>query len=140
MKKPDNIPKKEFFNVPDGYFESLPGRIQARISKELPIQEQRFVTRYKLQYVFPVIIVLAATIFWFIPSQKSTDVQTLLSQVETKDLVRYLSESDITTEDILENVDFNSIDAEAIENEVYESDIDAQELDEILFDLNSENI
>ena len=41
MKKLEDIPKKEIFDVPDGYFEKLPGKIQARISGSVPFTEPK---------------------------------------------------------------------------------------------------
>ena len=34
MKKLEEIPKKEVFKVPEGYFENLPGIIQARVAQQ----------------------------------------------------------------------------------------------------------
>ncbi|MBT1697756.1 hypothetical protein KK083_12765 [Fulvivirgaceae bacterium PWU4] len=141
MKKLENIPKKEIFSVPDGYFDTLPGKIQARISKETPAREQGFVFRYKLQYVLPVVVLLAAGIYWFASSNQTNDPETLLASVQTEALMAYLSESDLTTEDILETIDFNTSDLDAIESEVYELNLDALPLEDgIDDDINPEDI
>ena len=129
MKKLENIPKKEIFKVPEGYFEGLPAKIQARIESANPARETSFVFRYKLQYALPVIALLAIGIYWFNISSQPKDVDALLASVQTEDLVAYLSESDLTTEDLLEHVEYNSTDLEEIESEVYELHLDAEGLD-----------
>jgi hypothetical protein len=140
MKKLEDIPKKEIFTVPEGYFETLPGKIQARISSGRPVRETSFVFRYKLQYVLPVIVLLAAGVYWFSASNQPRDVDGLLATVQTEDLVAYLNDSDITTEDLLENVAFDSEDLEEIESEVYELNMNDVELDKMLNDIDLENI
>lgn len=140
MKKLENIPKKGIFTVPDGYFNTLPGKIEAKISNEAPAHGQGFVFRYKLQYVLPVIALLAAGIYWFTGTNKTNDPEALLASVQTEALMAYLNESDLTTEDILETVEFNSTDLEAIESEVYELSLDALPLEDVIDDINPEDI
>lgn len=140
MKKLENIPKKEIFSVPDGYFDTLPGKIQARISKETPAHAQGFVFRYKLQYVLPVVVLLAAGIYWFAGTNETSDPETLLASVHTEALMAYLSESDLTTEDILETIEFNTADLDAIESEVYELNLEALPLEDVIDDINPEDI
>lgn len=140
MKKLENIPKKEIFSVPDGYFDTLPGKIQARISMETPAREQGFALRYKLQYVLPVVVLLAAGIFWIAGANKTDDPETLLASVQTEALMTYLSESDLTTEDILETIEFNTSDLDAIESEVYELNLEALPLEDVIDDINPEDI
>jgi hypothetical protein len=140
MKKLENILKKEIFNVPEGYFDTLPGKIQARISKEQPAHEQVFLFRYKLQYVLPAIMLLAVGIYWFAGINKGTDAESLLASVQTEELMAYLGESDLTTEDILETVEFNASDLEEIESEVYELDLDDLQLEDVLNHINLEDI
>lgn len=126
--------------MPDGYFDTLPGKIQARISKEKPRYEQAFIFRYKLQYVLPAAVLLAFGIYWFSNTSKATDAESLLATVQTEELMAYLGESDLTTEDILETVEFNTTDLEQIESEVYELNLDALQLEDMINDINLEDI
>src|SRR5687768_8464651 len=139
MKKLEDIPKKEIFNVPNGYFEGLPAKIQARIESKDPVREASFVFRYKLQYALPVIAMLAVGIYWFSAASQPQDVESLLASVQTEDLIAYLNESDITTEDLIQQGEFNSTDLEEIETEVYDLNLNEEELDD-LGDLDIENI
>jgi hypothetical protein len=138
MKELENIPKREVFKVPDGYFESLPEKIQARISK--PAEHPGFVLRYRLQYALPVIILLTAGIYWFLSIQNPKDAASILASVKTEELIAYLSESELTTDDLLEQVELNEEDIQNIESEIYELGFGTEYLEEIIDDFNIENI
>lgn len=138
--KLEDIPKKEIFNVPEGYFDGLPSKIQARIDAQKTGQQESFVFKYKLQYALPMVAILALGIFWFSQFSQTTDAESLLASVETEDLIAYLGESEITTDDVLNHVEFNSEDLEEIESEVYELQLDDELLDRDLNELDLENI
>ena len=140
MKKLEDIPKNEIFNVPEGYFEGLPAKIQARIESKKPFRKRSFVFSYKLQYVLPVVALLAVGIYWFSVSGQPKDAESLVASVQTEDLIAYLNESDITTEDLLESVDYNSIDIEEIESEVYGLNLDTLEIENGFGELDLDNI
>lgn len=81
----DNIPKKEFFNVPDGYFEKLPDEIFTRIS-----MEKKMVFRRKIwmtaSAVAAVAIILLGISFFFMNLNKNnvtTIVKTEENQTDT---------------------------------------------------------
>ena len=46
--KLDDIDKKEVFQVPEGYFEDLPMRIQKRVDSEKPVTRQQFIPKWGL--------------------------------------------------------------------------------------------
>jgi hypothetical protein len=140
MKKLENIPKKQVFDVPEGYFENLPMKIQARISQEGAASEPSFVFKYKLQYALPLVALLAVGIFWFAPDQQPADIDTLLATIETEDLVAFVGETDISNYDLMENVEVEASDVREIESEVYKLDLDVEELDGILEDMDLDNL
>jgi hypothetical protein len=121
MKKLEDIPKKEIFQVPDGYFEALPGILQSRIANKKSAQETSFFIRYRmaLGYSLSVVFILIASIFWYTRTAQSTDAESILAAVNTEALISYLEESDVTMEDLLQNIEFTGNDLEDIENEVY---------------------
>ncbi len=136
MKKLNEIPKKEIFGVPDGYFDDLPSRIQARIEGIRPQTAPAFVFRYRLQYVVPVAIVVALAALWIISPRTATDVETVLASIETEQLVAYLQDTEVNTEDILQQIEFSYEEIDEIETEVYDLDFTEEDLD-ILLDLDS---
>ena len=117
MKKLEDIPKKQVFTTPEGYFDNLPGKIQARVAVKT---EDRPFYSNALKYALPVVVLLAAGIFWFDQNQSvGNDAESILASVETDALIAYLDESEISTEDLIENLEFSDDDIEAIEGEVY---------------------
>jgi len=130
MGKLEDIPKKQFFNVPDGYFDRLPAQIQSRIASGKGDTRNNPVFRFGLQYALPMLLV-AAVLFYY--SSTGPDPESILASVETADLISYLQEAGLTTEDVLDNIDFSAQELDAIENEVY--GLNFQNLDDETLDL-----
>jgi hypothetical protein len=137
MKKLEDIPKKEVFNVPDGYFDKLPGIIQARAAK--PEKERRPVWGFTLRYALPTVALLAVGIVWFIQTHKVTDAEQLLSSIQAEDLVAYLNDSDITTEELLAEVEWSDDDAKEIEGNVYDLNLEGESLNDIVSEMELDN-
>ncbi len=131
MKKLEDIPKNNPFSVPEGYFEKLPGVIQARIEGPAKNQAVPYL-RYALQYAIPVVVLIVVAVLYLTPKTAPT-YDDLLATVSTEELTAYLADSDVTTEDILESGGLDEESIDAIESEVYFNDIDLTDLEE--FDL-----
>ncbi len=119
MKKLEDIPKKQVFDVPEGYFEKLPGIIQARVASQQRQEKVRPVFAYTLRYALPAVLAFALVIFWFNRQADVMSAESILASVQTEDLVAYLSEADLTTDELLEDVVLNPDDVDQIEGEVY---------------------
>lgn len=116
MKKLDDIPKKNIYEVPDGYFDQLALKIQARTEV---ISPTRSVNRwaFALRYALPVIIVAVALVFIFRPKSVQNTEQ-LLATIPSEHLVAYLDDSDISVQDLLEIVNFDEADADSLNTQV----------------------
>jgi hypothetical protein len=136
MKKLDDIPKKHPFNVPDGYFDKLPGIIQSRIERESGVKESRPYLRYALQYALPVVVLAIVAVVYLIP-QKNDDVDSLLASVSTEAMVLYLEESELTTDELLTNWILDDASVEAIEAEVYFNLHDLENIDDLDIDFDN---
>jgi hypothetical protein len=132
MKKLEEIPKKNIFEVPEGYFEKLPGIIQARVAKPEPAR----LWIASLKYALPVFALMALGVFWFSnSSEKSFDEQ--LAGIETEQLIAYLNDADLQIDDLSESVDWNEFDLLELEDKVYSTfEITGDELDLLLEDFN----
>lgn len=115
MARLEDIPKKQIFRVPENYFDQLPARIQLRIGNTRVARPEPAFRRAML-YAVPVLLV-ALALFYF--HEPKPDAAGILTTVDTEDLIIYLHESDITTDDLLEHVELNDAELEAIEDEVY---------------------
>jgi hypothetical protein len=131
MKKLEDIPKKQNFEVPEGYFEKLPGVIQSRVTQQNKERSWGVDLRFAVRFAVPVVILLAVGIFWYSRAHMEKSVENILASVQTEDLITYLSESDFTTEELLEDVQLNSQDAIDIEESVYELQFNDSEFEEI---------
>ena len=131
MKKLEDIPKKQVFEVPDGYFEKLPGIIQSRMTETSVKEHWSPFYRYGLRFALPAVLLLAFGIFWYQHSQENKSAEGILASIQTEDLVAYLGESDLTTEELLDEVHLNDDDANQIEESVYEFHLEDSDIEEI---------
>ncbi len=131
MKKLEDIPKRNPFDVPEGYFEKLPTIIQSRVTN--PGQRVNPATRFVLQFVVPVVAIIAiAGLFWISRPHTDLNAESMLTSIQTEDLVAYLKDLDFTTEELLNSVELDAEDANQIEEAVYEFQVDDSELEDIL--------
>jgi hypothetical protein len=137
MKKLEDIPKQNIFTTPEDYFDKLPGMIQARVQKA---PEAKPYLSYAFKYALPAIAFLLLFVFWFNQPALPTDSESLLSNIQTEDLMAYINESDISTEDLLDNVDLYTDDLDEIENEVYDLTIGDETLNAIDSDIDLDTL
>jgi hypothetical protein len=134
MKKLDDIPKNHPFEVPDGYFDQLPGKIMSRIEGK-KVRESNPYVRFSLQYALPAMVLVVAALFYFKP-KATVSPENMLASISTEELVLYLEQTDITTDELLDEIEFDKESVEAIENEVYGTlDLSDEVLDALLYDL-----
>lgn len=139
MKKFEDIPKKDFLQAPDGYFEGLPTKISARI-QETSLRETRSSFRVVLQYALPVVVLVALGITWFSQKEKNS-AENLLTTVESEALINYLADADeISYEAFLEEMDLNTEEATALENAVYQLQWQDQNIDDLLEEMENQNL
>ena len=129
MKKLEDIPKKEVFNVPEGYFESLPTIIQSRVAGRR--KETAFLPALSLvlRYALPVVILGVIGYFWLGPKAEQNSTESILASIETEDLVAYLNETDLTTEELLESIQLDANDVDELENQIYGEDLTDENMD-----------
>lgn len=124
MRKLEDIPKKNVFQVPEKYFEHLPMRIQSRMDEQ-PTSLKKPVWQYAVQYALPLLIVAGIIYYYYYPA--ASNAESIIASVDTADLVQYLQQdASLTTDELIESVDFAPADVEAIENAIYDSPIDVK--------------
>lgn len=139
MKKLEEIPKNEVFKVPEGYFEKLPGIIQARVAQQNRAKEIRPVFTYALRYALPAILLFAVGLFWFTRSDQTPTAESILASIQTEDLVAYLEDADFTTEELLEDASLTVEDARQIEGAVYQQEWSDASVEDILDEIDINN-
>ena len=130
--KLEEIKKKNIYTVPDKYFDQLPTRIQSRMNEKKPVFGISVNWSIVLKVATPSFAVILL-LFYFGASRNNTykSAEEILAQVETEDLIAYLETTDITTEDIIEELDLSTIDLN-FEDEgpiIQDFEMDAQDLD-----------
>lgn len=135
--KLEDIPKKEIFTAPEGYFDTLPGVVQARVTK--PVRAIRSVGYYSLRYALPSVLIVVAGLVWY--TRQVSSAQDILSGVATEELISYLEETEaFSTEELLDTELLDADDAQAIEQKVYDLELSDDLLDDLqnnLEDFNS---
>ncbi len=114
--KLEDIPKKNIFDVPEGYFEKLPGMIQARTASARASVATSWAGVFK--YALPVVAVVLVSIWWWGRADGSVEEQ--LGNIETTDLVAYLEGAEMEAEELVEGVTWTEVDSNELEEAVYE--------------------
>ncbi len=131
MKKLDEIPKKSFFEAPEGYFDRLPGIVQARLAPpEVDLSAASgwlFHLGNSVKYALPVMVIVAAS-FYFLNMPGGQSTEDFLATVDSAYLVAYLDDADVSTDDLLDNVSLDQDEASAIQQDTME-EIDLNDQD-----------
>lgn len=139
MKNFEDIPKKDLFGAPEGYFDTLPGRISARIEQAKP-REAKTAFRYTLQYVLPLIIIAVAGVLWF-TKQEAKETESLLASIETEELLSYLAEADdLSYEEFINEMNPTTEEAEALQEAVFELQWADESMNDLLEELDNQNL
>jgi len=127
MKKLEDISRENIFKVPDGYFENLPGVIQARVARPEP--KVWFAPAFK--FALPVAALAIAITVWF-TSREGVTLEEQLTQIQTEQLMAYLNESDLSADLLTEEITLSEDDVYELEETVLSSmdpiDITIEEL------------
>ena len=130
--KLDELPKKQVYSVPEDYFKELPGIIQARAIKPENIRTPVIIWSSALRYALPVIaLVMMLVYFGTRLKNNDIDVQAMIGDIPTEELVLYLTESEITTDELLSLIDLNELDIDGMVDENIEL-LNDSEWDELI--------
>lgn len=139
MKNFEDIPKKDLFSAPEGYFDALPGRISARLEQAKP-RETKTAFRYALQYALPVVVIAVVGVLWF-TKQEVTESESLLASIETEELISYLAEADdLSYEEFINEMNPTTEEAEALEEAVFELQWADESMNDLLEELDNQNL
>lgn len=98
-----DIPKQEVYKVPEGYFDSLPGRVEQQITEEKNGRSVRFTNWNMIGYaVAASISLLIVALIVFRKDPASHSAEDLLAEVSTSDLVAYLQNSEVDAYEIVD--------------------------------------
>jgi hypothetical protein len=132
--KLEDIPKKNTFKVPDGYFDQLPGIIQTRTNaaSKNPV----FLWSIAWKFALPVALIAVVGVLWF--SNITTTVEDELVTIDTSDLVAYLEQTELEHDDLMESLLWTIEDTNELEEMVFEELIPSENLDALLLEYDNE--
>jgi hypothetical protein len=139
MARLEDIPKKQVFKVPDRYFDELPLRIQARIEAQQPVKAVASLhfSKLILRYALPLLAIgIVSVLVWNKQSNQTNDAVALLNNISSQELVAFLEDEGITTDDVLEQASLDDVNLENMHKPL--GNISAEDLDDIVneFDIN----
>jgi hypothetical protein len=113
--KLDSLPKKLPYSAPDNYFKELPSIIQARVVKPESSWMPSLKWSNTWQYALPVIaLTMMLGYFGVRINNDDINVQAMIDEIPTEELINYITESDITTDELLSLIDINELDVDGM--------------------------
>ncbi len=134
--KLEDINKENIYTVPDKYFDQLPTRIQSRVNDKMPVSglSWNWSLVYKLAVPAFAVIVM---IFYFGRGNnfETQNAEAILAQVNTEDLIAYIEDMNLSTDEIIESIDLSDVDLDFYEdgNLINDLEIENENMD-LLFD------
>lgn len=134
----ESLERKSPHQVPDGYFDELPLKIQSRIITEK--ESTRGVYISKMQLVWSMTAAVAIFFLgwlWYPQSNEQLNAEQLLADINSEDLIEYLYEEDISTDEILATIDQSYLIEEMtdLENDMINEGISEEDLENIYLEL-----
>lgn len=140
--KLENISKEQSFSVPDGYFDKLPTIIQAK-ALDSTRKKTLLAPIGLLRLAMPsLLLIIVAGYFGYKYVNNSNDsdakIELMLAEVSTEEMVNFLDQTELTSEDLLnlvsfegERIDDFSDDLENVSDEELELLINDFEIEDI---------
>lgn len=104
-KNLSNIPKKDVFKAPDGYFDSLQERIDRRVQGKRPEGRVIGLPVSRVKYISLAIAASIALLIIFLPSRQndpaSPSAADLISQISDEEALAFLRVSEVEIDDLL---------------------------------------
>lgn len=135
MKRLEDIEKKDIFQVPEGYFDTLPTIIQSRVTEKTSNWNPSFVLG--LKFALPV-LVIGLSLFWFLGGETKTNPEQLLASVSTEDIADYIHAMEISNDDLLDALDYSQINADSLNLEESHVMVDDADLSDEIIELEKE--
>ena len=135
-QKLDDMDRETRFQVPEGYFDELPMRIQQRIDAEKP-RKWSFPLPLWSYATAAVLLIIAS--FALLMDQHASEVDELLAEVSEEDLVAYIEELDLDAFDLASTFPEVTNDLEFEDLEMMNNlDLEDHPIDDILLEFNLE--
>ena len=136
-KKIKDIDKNLNFQVPDGYFEDLPLKIQKRIEEEKPKSRNLKLPVWSFTMAASIVLIISFALLF--GSDNSNNAENLLAEVSEEDLVAYIEELDLDEYDLATTFPETTDELEFEDIEMMDGlDLEDHSIDDILLEYNIE--
>jgi len=123
--KLEDIKKKNIYTVPDNYFDQLPTKIQSRINEKTPVFRIKLSWSLVFKVATPAFAMIMILFYFGLKNNNTYEsADEILSQVSSQDLIAYLETTDITTDEIIEEIDFTDVELDFYEDGSIMQDIE----------------
>ncbi|WP_084370616.1 hypothetical protein [Reichenbachiella faecimaris] len=134
----ESLDRKNIHQVPDGYFDGLPLKIQSRINQKNGVSSVFFITR--MQMVWSATAVIALFFigwFWYPQGTELSTTEQILADLNSEDLIEYLYEEDISTDEIIAAINENYLldEISLIEDVIIDENLSEEDLESIYSEL-----
>jgi hypothetical protein len=100
-----NLPKKDIFRAPDGYFDSLPDKISSRIASQKPAGKTIPFRMERWKYATLAAAAVITLLIIFLPSrqtdQDSPSAADLIAEITDEECLAFLKTSEVEIDDLL---------------------------------------
>ena len=138
MKKLEDIPRKNLFEAPSGYFETLPTIIQAKVIQQAKGRPFKIPAFAYVKLALPVMILTVGLIWYFNINNKPISTDELLASIDSEELIEYLNETDISHEDFVESLDYTNVNADSLYFNELNLPIDENDITNVLSEFETE--
>lgn len=108
--KLEDLNKDNIFKVPDNYFENFPDRLKKRIEEREKHKKVPMIRLRTIIHMAAAAVILIFAIYGITSINKNNpSIDQLLSEISSEELVNYLLESEISTDEFLESLDASII-------------------------------
>ncbi len=135
--KLEDFSKENPFSVPEGYFEELPCIIQAKViaaPERVSWLDWALIPAHTWKISLAAVAVILTIVFSgiFQQSDLSSSVEDILAEVSMEDLIEYIEYSDLSTDEILAELNFIDIDSDFLMSDEIQL-LNVDDLDELDF-------
>ncbi len=97
------------FKVPEGYFDQLNKEILSRTVEvaDEKITKQVWLTPVRMSIAAAITIIMAVSGVLFFNNDSSTTPEDFLAEVSSEDIMLYLSDNNISEQELLDEIEFN---------------------------------
>lgn len=135
-----DVGNEELFAVPEGYFDKLEADILSKTVDQQHAKSARVVSMWQSIYPYAaaaaLVLIISIGIIWNSTEDtlnSSQNIEAMIDEVPSAELIAFLNESDITTDELLAQLDLNQLDLISEDDDL--NMINDDELEDVLDEL-----